>query len=143
METKTAKITQVMEAFRNFNGQQGMIYVHAIKFEGDTENKAWEYHSKSATCDKFKVGETTTFETEIKVRGQYTDYRIKPAGDAGGKFKGTFIPRDEGLICMQSCISSAATFYSLNKMASTEDLKKLAVELYDLAMSKSTLNKQS
>lgn len=143
METKTEKITAVQENKRQFLGRTGTIFVHLIRFENDSENKVWEYHSSNEVCDKFKEGEKATFITEIKQRGQYTDYTIKPyqqgAGGGGKPFSGSMQKRDEGLIVFQSCFSSACNFYARKLHATEEDVFALTEKAFNKAMLKSTL----
>ena len=140
METKTEKIIAVQENKRQFSGRTGPIFVHLIRFENDKENKLWEYHSANEVCDKFKEGETATFTTEIKQRGQYTDYTIKPGGQSTGRpfGGGGGQKKDEGVITYLSCFSSACNFFATKVHASEEDLFSLAEKAFNKAMSKST-----
>lgn len=138
MET-TAKITSVQENQRSYNGKNGTIYIHFIKFEGDQENKTWEYHSQKTTCDKFKVGESATFITEVKVNGQYTNYKISPAkqdGFSGGK-KGD--PKDQGVITFLSLYSSTCNFYAQRGQVTIEDVLADTEKAFKKALEHSTL----
>lgn len=138
MENKTAKITSVQENQRSYNGQNGTTYIHLIKFEGS--DQAWEYHSLKQQCEKFKVGETQTFDTDVKVNGQYTNYKIKPAKDAPGGFK-KGEPKDQGIITYLSCLSSVCNFFQ-QRQGDSNDVFKMADEAFNRAIQKSTLNKQ-
>lgn len=138
METITAKITYVHENQRQYSGKVPM-FIHKIRFENDKEKKVWDFHSPSEVCDKFKEGEVATFTTEIKQRGQYTDYNIRPAGQGTGKsFGGGMQKKDEGVITYLSCFSSACNFYANKLQASEEDLFALAEKAFKQAISKST-----
>lgn len=135
---KTAKIISVQENVKQYPGKVGTVFIHKIRFEGDPENKIWEWHSSSEKCDKFKEGETTTFTTKINVRGQYTDYMIYPGGakSFGGK-KSFEEEKDHGVITFLSCLSSAATYYS-QRESSWDDVLKATSEAYNKAILKST-----
>lgn len=137
METKTAKILSVLENQRQYTGQNGSVYIHFITFEGDQHNKAWEYHSTKAVCEKFKVGETTTFDIEIKVNGTYTNYKIKPKQEAGAGFSGRS-PKESGRITFLSCVSSASVYFAHTKPSSWSDVLEAAEEAYVRAMAKSS-----
>lgn len=138
METKTAKIISVQENQRQWNYQGTDYFDHWIKYEGS--DQVWVYGSKSATCEKFKVGETATFECEIKQSGNYTNYKIKPAqtnGAAGGGFKKE--NKDQGIITYLSCLSSACNFYSGRLQSDADDVLRFAEKAFTEAVKKSTL----
>lgn len=133
METKTAKILSVQENQKSYDYQGTTYYVHLIKFEGSEHT--WKFDSKNTTCEKFKVGETATFDCDIKVNGQYTNYKIKPKQDPFKKGE----PKDQGIITYLSCLSSAANYFTNTKPSTWEDVMSAANKAYNEAMNKSTL----
>lgn len=138
METKTAKILTILEDQKRYTGQNGMVYVHLITFENDSYGRPWEYHCKKQNCEKFKIGEVATFDTEIKQNGQYTNYKIKPiqADGSATTFKAAD-PKNQGRMVFLSCLSSAATFFSTNKPSDWQDVLAAAELAYDKAIQKS------
>lgn len=142
METKTvtAKITSVQENAKQYSGKTGPIFIHKIRFEGDEKNMIWEHHSSSEVCDKFKEGEVATFETEIVVRGQYTDYKIKLPRQ-GNPYNGNpgKAAKDSAIITYLSCFSSACQFYQRKLQASESDVLEFAETAFKKAMEKKSI----
>lgn len=143
-EKKKVKVTGITHAARQYPYNNSINYVHHIMFEGD--NNKWEYHSAKDKVDKFKEGDVIDVEMKIEQRvnngNTYTDYKIRTLDDnKGGGRKSE--PRDEGMISMLSCISSAVTLHAEKGGSSTAGLndlvKKTAKEFYNLAISCSTL----
>lgn len=144
---KTGKIQSVRESARTYTGRNGELYVHMITLaepvEGVTE---WEYHSKSPQCTKFTPGAETTFSTEVRQNGKYTDYKITPVmpppGPTGGgapRFGGGGREtKDEGKITALSAASSACNFYAHRAGATPEQVLALAEKIYDFANSKTS-----
>ncbi len=79
------RVKEVFQNAKNFSGQKGTIYIHKITFE---DGSSGEYHSQKDTCTKFTAGNEAEFECEVKVNGQYTNYKIKPVDANGGNFRG-------------------------------------------------------
>lgn len=139
METKTAKITSVQENQGNWNYQGTTYYKHLINFEGS--DHVWTYDSKSDKCEKFKVGQVQTFDTDIKQNGQYTNYKIKPAKEQNGQYtkKET---KDQGIITWLSCFSSVCHLFAEKQGSNSvrfEDALSATDKAFERAMSKSTL----
>lgn len=134
METKTAKITSVQENQRQFEYQGTKYYEHWIKYEGS--DILHTYASKTEKCEKFKVGETATFDVEVRQNGPHTNYKIKPKSDSPFK-KGE--PKDQGLITALSCISSAVQLHHRFAPNSAESVIETANKFFEFAMSKSSL----
>lgn len=137
MET-TAKILSVQENQRQWSYQGSDFFDHYIKYEGS--DQVWTYASKSPTCDKFKVGETATFETLIKENGQYKNFKIKPAqatnGYSGGKKAD---PKDQGMITFLSLYSSTCNFYAQRGQATIDQVLTDTEKAYKKALEHSTL----
>ena len=74
---KTSKVKQVKENMRQWDSKQyGKFYVHEIYFEnGD----AGDFSSTAEKCNKFTVGEETTYTIE-KGSGENND-KIKPVSE--------------------------------------------------------------
>lgn len=138
METKTAKITSVQENQRSYDYQGTKYFVHQIKFEGS--DKAWNYDSKSEKCEKFTVGEMANFETDVREKNGFTNYKIKPKEQFGGGFKKSD-PKDQGIITYLSCFSSSCNFFATKLQASQEDVFKMTDEAFNKAIQKSTITK--
>jgi len=149
MTTKTVK--SVKENTRKYDGSKGTLYVHMVTLtepvnvEGDDVSEL-EYHSQSATCEKFVAGQAATFETEKRVNGKYSNYKIKPVAQQAGGFGGGFtpraagskyVPKDEGIMTAQSCAATSAQYYQ-KREGSTSDVIKFAEELHKWVLSKST-----
>lgn len=139
METKTAKITSVQENQRQFEYQGTKHYEHWVKYEGS--EIVHTYASKSEKCEKFKVGETATFDIDIKQNGSHTNYKIKPKSDGfGGGGGKKFEPKDSGIITYLSVFSSACNYHA-QRTCSQSDVFDMAEEAFKRAMSKTTLTK--
>lgn len=137
METKTAKILSVQENQRNYTGKNGVTYIHLIKFEGDPNT--WEYHSLKNQCEKFKLNEIQTFDTDIQVNGQYTNYKIKPKQDAGGySGGGKAAPKDQGIITYLSVFASSCNYHA-QRTCTQDDVFAMAERAFAAATSKTTL----
>lgn len=134
METKTAKIISVQENQRQFEYQGTKYFEHWIKYEGS--DNIHTYASKAEKCEKFKVGETATFDVEVRQNGPHTNYKIKPKTE--NPFKRSE-PKDQGLITALSCISSAVQLHHRFAPTSAEEVISTATKFYEFAMSKSTL----
>jgi len=136
METKTAKITSVQENQGNWNYNGTTHFKHFIKFEGS--DTVWTYDSKSDKCEKFKVGETATFEIKTQQNGQYTNYKIKPVSQQNGQFaKGN---KDQGVITALSCLSSACNLHQQSSaILDPNSVLTTAEKFYQWATQKSTL----
>jgi len=130
---KTAKIISVQENQRNYQSQNGQVFIHLVEYEGD--QTIWEYHSKSAVCEKFKVGQMADFETDVKQNGQYTNYKIKPAQQ--NNFSKAPM-KDEGTITYLSVFSSCCNYFA-QRSNTSEDVFAMAEKAFNIAVSKSTL----
>ena len=130
---KTAKITSVQENQRNYQSQNGQVFIHLIQYEGD--DKTWEYHSKSNVCEKFKVGQVSDFDTDVKQNGTYTNYKIKPAQQNNFP-KGQ--NKDQGTITYLSVFSSCCNYFAQRSNGS-EDVFAMAEKAFNISVSKSTL----
>ncbi len=139
METKKAKILSVQENQKSYNSKNGMAYVHFIKFEGDTDNRNWEYHSKKPTCDKFKSGQEASFEFGPVVNGNYTNYKIKPIQENGSQGYSGDNSKDQGIITYLSCLSSAANYHAQKGPNNWDDVMQAADQAFQKAFQKSTL----
>jgi hypothetical protein len=73
--THRKRVKLVKENARNYNGQKGTVYIHMITFDDDSTG---EHHSTKQQSEFFKQGLEVDFECEVKVNGQYTNYKIKP-----------------------------------------------------------------
>lgn len=135
METKTAKILSVQENQRQWDYQGTKYFDHWIKFEGSEQ--VWIYSSKSDKCDKFKVGETSTFDTDVKVNGSHTNYKIKPKQEANG-FGGKMQPKDQGIITYLSCFASACNYHA-QRTCTQQDVFEMTEKAFNTAMTKTTL----
>lgn len=148
MQTKL--INKISENIRNYTGKNGLTYIHTVSLKDpiDVEGALvvdFEYHSLSATCDKFTAGQEATFETEKKVNThngkEYTNYKIKPV-QAKPTFMGAAVsakkyePKNQEVITALSCASTSANFYQ-QRQATEEQVIILAEKLYSWAMSKS------
>lgn len=142
METKTAKIVSVQENQRQYDYQGTQYFEHKIKFEGS--DQLWSYSSKSPICEKFKTGESATFDIEIKENGQYKNYKIKPAqaqggnGYSGGKKAD---PKDQGMITFLSLYSSTCNFYAHRGQATIDQVLTDTERAFKKAMEHSTIAK--
>ena len=136
METKKSVVTAITENTNQWEGQNGTVYYHTITFaNGDTG----KYGSKSPKCEKFVIGQETEYEKETKVNGQYTNIVIKPvqAQQQGGGYKRQ--PKDEGVIIMLSCISSACNLFAQSSnFNDTAKVLATAEAFYNAAKSKSS-----
>lgn len=141
MEQRTEKITSVIQNQRQYPGKVGTIFIHHIRFENDKDNKIWEYHSQKETCENFKEGQVATFETNITVNGNFTNYKISPPKEQnGGKsYSGkSGKTGDSGIITYLSCFSSACDFYAKKLQASEEDVFAMTETAFKKALEKST-----
>lgn len=141
---KTAKITAVQENQRSYQGKFGKTYIHMVKFEGDPDDRNWEYHCLKEQCEKFKAGQESSFETKVETSqdGKYTNYKIKPKveptnGNGASKFKKE--DKDQGLILFMSLYSSTCNFYAQRGNAAIEDVIRETEKAFDAAMKHSTL----
>lgn len=145
MET-TKKIERVRENIKNYVGKNGQIYVHGVTVEGDPQE--WEYDSQQDKCTKFTPGIEATFTTEVKVNGNYTNYKIKPVftnkpafGGAvgGGGFKGGGFkaePKDQKQITWLSCFSSVCNLYTGSSLITNfDEILAKANKAYEEALS--------
>lgn len=74
-------VSEVQQNARSYDGKNGKIYIHMVTFADGSKG---EYHSSSDTNKKFAIGQDVEFECEVKVNGQYTNYKIKPVDNGGG-----------------------------------------------------------
>lgn len=81
------RVTAVTEKHRTYSGKNGEIFIHKVTFDDGSEG---EHHSSKPNSEFFKVGIEADFECEVKVNGQYTNYKIKPIKDNNNGFKGGF-----------------------------------------------------
>lgn len=131
---QTALITQVTENSRSYNFNGKTYFVHNVQFDGDPEKRIWEYHSTSDKCLKFKVGETSTFETESKSNGKYTIYKIKPIEEQQGGFKQP--QKDTDVITYLSCFSSVCNLHSGTNYYTDDDIFDMTEKAFQRAISK-------
>lgn len=78
-------VAETHNAFRNYNGKSGPIYIHKITF---TNGDIGEYHTTKPTQEDFVVNKEVEFTCDVKVNGQYTNYKIsikKENNFGGGK----------------------------------------------------------
>jgi len=147
MSEQTAKIAKVRENIKSYankrsvGGKDPMVFVHGITLENDPQE--WEYHSFKQTCEVFVPTQEATFTTEVKVNGNFTNYKISPVRVEkkafGGGFSGggaKYEPKQQEIITALSCASTAANFYQ-QRQGSEELALKFAEELYQWASSKS------
>lgn len=109
----------------------------------------WEVHMENGDIggamtaaqnqDKWVVGKEVTYTKNVN--GQYTNFKLVEKKD----FKGKYESKDQGVITMLSCISSACALYA-EKGGSAgvrmKDVTDAAEMFFNIAMSKSTLPKQ-
>lgn len=131
----TSKVTQVVGNGTWTNQKDQKTY---FKWEVHMENgDVGGAMTAAQNQDKWVVGKEVTY-TKI-VNGQYTNFKLvekKP------EFKGKFEPKDQGVITMLSCISSACNAVAQSSKASdTTYILQMADSFYNAAMSKSTLPK--
>lgn len=82
MENKNAKVTAVTLK-KEGTGQYGKYYIFTVVFDnGDTG----DFLAKSNPQTSFKVGENADYTKETVQNGQYTNVKIKPVNQQGGKF---------------------------------------------------------
>lgn len=130
-----AKIKQIRENVRHYDGKSGTIYIHAITVEGDAQE--YEYHCAKPECEKFAVGVEAEFTTETKVNGQYTNHKIIPVNKPFiPKFQGAST-KDQGTIAALSSVSSAVNFYQ-QRNGTEKDVMDFAEKIFTWATSKST-----
>jgi len=136
MSEKTSKVTKVTQNVRSFDSKFGKMFVHAIETDaGDVG----EYSSKTEQCKAFTVGAEATYTVEAN--GTFPD-KIKPVmnkGNFGGGNAGggnSFQGKPQEVITALSCLSSAATLYSLQKAVTVEQVIATADAFYTFAMSK-------
>lgn len=141
METKTEKIVSVQENQRQYAGKVGTVFIHLIRFENDKDNKIWEYHSKKEICTEFKEGVSLTFDTDIQVNGNFTNYKIRPKQETNGNYTKKGETKDTGVITYLSCFSSACNFFASKLQASDTDVFTMAEDAFKKAVVKSSLNK--
>ena len=129
METKKSVVTAIAENVRQWAGQNGTVYYHTITFEnGDTGN----YGSKSAKCEKFKVGVEAEYTKEVSQNGNYTNVTIKPVQSEG---KSGFKPKNDKLIVAQSSINYATQLY-MGKQVDTDHVLEVAEKFYNWCLKK-------
>lgn len=141
----SGKIKSVSENVRRYTGRNGELFVHMITLAEPIDGVSdWEYHSKSPQCTKFTADAETTFTTEVKQKGQYTDYKITPmmpppmATAAPGIPKFVGGGKDEGRITALSAVASACAFYAHRAAATPVDVMAFAEKIFDYASGKST-----
>lgn len=132
---KQAKVINIIENQKQWQGNNGMIYYHEITFDNGDKG---QYGSKTQTCEKFKVGEVSDYDIEERVNGNFKNYTIKPVQQNGA---GGFKPKDnkdQGIITALSCISSAVNLHARTSTSSAEDVMRDAEKFFNYAMSKTT-----
>ena len=139
METKKAKVTQVVPNSRSFNSQFGTMYVHLVSFDnGD----AGEYNSKSQTCDKFTEGVDTDYTIEVKVNGNFKNTIIKPVKvdtfSGGSKFGGKSSGSIESFALSYSKDLAVALITSKQENVSVDRIILNAEVFYNWLKSKQT-----
>lgn len=133
---KQAKVINIIENQKQWQGNNGMIYYHEITFDNGDKG---HYGSKTPTCEKFKVGEVADYMIEETIKGNYKNYKITVVHQNG---PGGFKPKenkDQGIITALSCISSAVKFHENDAHATHENVLESAETFFNYAMSKSTL----
>lgn len=134
MITKKIQATRQDEAGFDWNGKH--YYDHIITVDGV------DYHYSSLKKDlvDFEAGKEATFTTGEKIqKNNKTRLTISPVKDSPGKTFGGFgggkgaYSKDDGVITMLSCISSAATY---GNALNWEQVLVNAQKAYELAKSK-------
>ena len=151
MSEQTAKIAKVRENIKSYankrsvGGKDPMVFVHGVTLEGDPQE--WEYHSLKQTCEVFVPTQEATFTTEVKVNGNFTNYKISPVrvekkAFGGGGFSGGFKSNPEAderrqkMIIAQSSLSSAVAFYGETTGKSEEKVFEFAGKMYEWVLNK-------
>lgn len=96
--THKKTVAQVEHSKNKYQGRDGNIYVHKVTF---TDGTYGENHTKSEQCKDFVANQEVEFICEVKVNGNYTNYKIKFEKDKKGNFGGggsgrTFTPNNDG-----------------------------------------------
>lgn len=132
---KQAKVTEVKENLRKWDGPKGTLYYHEIYFDNGDKG---QWGSISITCDKFKAGEIADYTIEEKESNGYKNYIIRPVQQNGA---GGFKPKDnkdQGIITALSCLSSSVNLHARTSNSSAEDVIRDAEKFFNYAMSKTT-----
>ena len=129
---KTAKVTEVVENFKQFTTQNGQFYVHIITMDNGDKG---EYNSKSQTCSKFVKGQTANYEFTAG-QGNYLG-KIKPVQEQQSGNSGKFNrPANQDLILAQTCIKASCEYYG-ERQGSTMEVLEFADSLFVWCKAKS------
>lgn len=131
---KQAKVINIIENQKQWQGNNGMIYYHEITFDNGDKG---QYGSKTPTCEKFKVGDVADYDIEERVNGNFKNYTVKPVQQNGA---GGFKPKQDNIISItaQSSMKSSVEFHKNNPNAGHAELKETAEFIFDWLMSKTS-----
>lgn len=129
---KQAKVTEVKENLRKWDGPKGTLYYHEIYFDNGDKG---QWGSISITCDKFKAGEIADYTIEEKESNGYKNYIIRPVPQNGA---GGFKPKQDNIISItaQSSMKSSVEFHKNNPNAGHSELEETAEFIFNWLMSK-------